>query len=555
MLKTFQINELHAGWGLFVTVNVRKGPFFLALQQKEIYLVHCSKSKVSDDHLLSFLDVSSLNSGRQFSAGFFLSLWPISGEVEMGITTGTALALVLALGVRAHAEQPAKISAPAADIALGRDIFKQLIEIDTTHAKGSSEAAHALEARLLAAGYDPADVAFLAPADHPSKGNLVVRLRGRGKGKPVLFIGHLDVVDARREDWSVEPFKFTERDGQFYGRGAVDMKDGDAALAESLIRLKREKFTPERDIVVAFTADEEAGGDANGPAWLLAEHRDLVEAALVLNFDDGGGGLRDGKRHGFHVGTSEKVYATFTVEATGPGGHGSLPGADNPIYRVADGLSRLEAYRFPVMLSDTTRDFYTKMAALDPQGANSADMRAVAQTVPDLAAADRLSRSPSDNALLRTTCVATLISGGHAENALPQRARATIQCRMLPEDRIEAVQARIAAALADTKLTLTLDAPPIQAPASPLDAAVGGKIRAVIREVWGEQPLISDLSTGFSDARHFRAAGMPTFGVSGIWMDEDENRAHGRDERVPAASFDESLEYSYRLMKSFAADR
>jgi acetylornithine deacetylase/succinyl-diaminopimelate desuccinylase-like protein len=470
----------------------------------------------------------------------------------MGISKGAAVALALSLGVAAWAQPPARVLAPPADIALGREIFKELIEIDSTHAKGSSLAAHVLEKRLIAAGFDPADVIFLAPTDHPTKGNLVVRLRGKAKAKPVLFIGHLDVVEARAEDWSVAPFKFTEQDGQFYGRGTADMKDGDAALAETLIRLKREKFVPGRDIVVAFTADEEAGGDANGPAFLLAEHRDLVDAALVLNFDDGGGGLKDGKRHGFHVGTSEKVYATFSVEATGPGGHGSLPGPDNPIYRVADGLSRLEAYRFPVMLSDTTRDFFTRMAALD-SGPDSADMRAVAGASPDAAAADRLSQDPFDNALLRTTCVATLISGGHAENALPQRAKATIQCRMLPEDRIDLVQARIAAALADPKLTLTLDAPPIQAPASPLDPAVTAKLRTVIRELWGEQPLISDLSTGFSDARRFRAAGMPTYGVGGIWKDETENRVHGRDERVPVVAFDESLEYTYRLVKAFGA--
>lgn len=469
----------------------------------------------------------------------------------MGMSKGAAVALALSLGMAAWADQPARILAPAADIALGRGVFKELIEIDSTHAKGSSIAAHALEKRLLAAGFDKADVIFLAPKDHPTKGNLVVRLRGKSKLKPVLFIGHLDVVDARAEDWSVDPFKFTEQDGQFYGRGAVDMKDGDAALAEALIRLKREKYVPARDILVAFTADEEAGGDANGPAFLLADHRDLVNAALVLNFDDGGGGLKDGKRHGFHIGTSEKVYATFTVEATGPGGHGSLPGKDNPIYRVADGLSRLEVYRFPVTLSDTTRDFFAKMAELDPSNPESADMRAMAGPTPDPAAVDRLSQDPFNNALLRTTCVATLISGGHAENALPQRARATIQCRMLPEDKVEAVQAKIVAALADPKLTLTLDAPPIQAPASPVDPAVKARIASVVNDVWGEQPLISDLSTGFSDARHFRAAGMPTYGVGGVWMDETENRAHGRDERVPVIGFDESLEYTYRLMKAF----
>ncbi len=220
---------------------------------------------------------------------------------------------------------------PPADLKLARDMLQTLVQIDTTHAHGSTDAAKAIQSWLLSAGFAADDVLFLAPSEHPTKGNLVVRYRGKRSSAPVLFLGHLDVVDAKPEDWSVDPFKLTERDGWFYGRGTIDMKDGDAALVESLIRLKREKFIPARDLIVAFTADEEAGGDANGPAFLLKEHRNLIDAALVVNLDGGGGNTKNGQRQFFEVGTSEKTYVTYTLETTSPGGHGSLPGPDNAI--------------------------------------------------------------------------------------------------------------------------------------------------------------------------------------------------------------------------------
>ena len=245
---------------------------------------------------------------------------------------------------------------PAADQQLARDMLKGLVEINTTHAHGSTEAAKAIQGWLSSAGFPAQDIAFVAPPDHPTKGNVVVRYRGRRSGDAVLFLGHLDVVEAKPEDWSVDPFKLTEQEGWFYGRGSIDMKDGDAALVESLVRLRREKFVPEHDIIAAFTADEEAGGDANGPAFLLKEHRELINAALVINLDGGGGATKNGERQFFEVGTSEKTYLTFTLETTSPGGHGSLPGPDNAIYRLANGLGRLETFKFPVMLTSTTRE-------------------------------------------------------------------------------------------------------------------------------------------------------------------------------------------------------
>jgi acetylornithine deacetylase/succinyl-diaminopimelate desuccinylase-like protein len=443
---------------------------------------------------------------------------------------------------------------PAADQTLARDIFKELIEINTTHDHGSTEAARAVEHRLLSAGFAPGDVAFVAPADHPIKGNVIVRLRGRGSAKPVLFLGHLDVVEAKPEDWSVDPFKLTEKDGYFYGRGAIDMKNGDAALLESLIRLKREAFVPDRDIIAAFTADEEAGGDANGPAFLLKNNRGLIDAAFAINLDGGGGSYKGGQRLMFEIGTSEKTYVTYTVETTSPGGHGSLPGPDNAIYHLAEGLLKIKAYKFPVMLTDTTRASFEKMAGLDP-GPHSGDMRAVAKTPPDLAAAERLSQIVYLNASLRTTCVATLISGGHAENALPQRARATIQCRMMPGDTVDHVKAQLTRTLDDPTISVTLDAPPIVSPESPLTADIARKATAVAHSMWPGVPLVPNMATGFSDDRQTRNAGIPSYDLGGVWSDIDENRAHGRDERIGVREFDESVEYTYRLIKEMSATR
>ena len=438
---------------------------------------------------------------------------------------------------------------PPADQQLARDILKGLVEINSTHEHGSTAAAKAIQNWLQNAGIPADDAVLIAPPDHPTKGSVVVRYRGRQTGRPVLFMGHLDVVEAKPEDWSVDPFKLTEKDGFFYGRGTIDMKDGDAAMVESIIRLKREHYVPDRDLIFMFTADEEAGGDSNGPRFLLKEHRALIDAALAINLDGGGGNFRDGQRLFFEIGTSEKTYVTYTLETTSPGGHGSLPGPDNAIYRLADALGRLEAYKFPVTLTATTRATFESLAALEP-GPSSADMRAVAQSPPDLAAAQRLSENVRFNAQLRTTCVATLISGGHAENALPQRAKATVQCRMMPGDTAEHVEARLVETLHDPAVRVTLDAPPIVSPESPPTREILDKVGSVAHSMWPGVPLVPTMATGFSDDRQTRNAGIPSYDVSGIWMDVDENRAHGRDERVGIRSFDESVEFTYRLIKA-----
>lgn len=460
------------------------------------------------------------------------------------IAHAAAAALMAVLAAAAAAGTPAP---PPADRDLARDIFKSLIEIDTTHAHGSTEAARAIERWLRTAGFSADDVTFIAPPEHPTKGNLVVRYRGRHARPATLFLGHLDVVEAKPSDWSVDPFRLTEKDGYFYGRGTIDMKDGDAALVESLIRLRREGFVPERDLIFAFTADEEAGGDANGPAFLLKEHRDLIEATRVINLDGGGGSLENGVPAFLELGTSEKTYVTYTLETTSPGGHGSLPGPDNAIDHLATGLKALEAYQFPVELTDTTRASFAKFADLE-HGPESADMRAVARIPPDPEAALRLSRIVRFNAQLRTTCVPTLIQGGHAENALPQRARATIQCRMLPGDSEAQTRERIVAALADPGIAVTLDAAPIISPESPPTPQILATVTRLARTFWPGIPVVPTMASGFSDDRQTRNAGIPSYDVSGVFVDANENRAHGRDERIGVEVFDTSVEFTYRLI-------
>jgi acetylornithine deacetylase/succinyl-diaminopimelate desuccinylase-like protein len=461
----------------------------------------------------------------------------------------SAIAFTLAASA-ARSATPAPLP-PEADRDLARTIFQEMVEMRTTHDVGTTALAHAIQSHLLKAGFEARDVVFIAPEEHPNSGNVIARYRGKGSGKPVLFLGHLDVVEAKAEDWSVDPFKLTEQDGWFFGRGTIDMKNGDAALLESLIRLKRERFVPERDVIAAFTADEEAGGDANGPEFLLKEHRDLIDAEIVLNLDGGGGNYKNGERTFYEMGTSEKTYLTYTLETTSPGGHGSLPGPDNAIYRLAAGLGRISELKFPVMLTATTRASFAKLADF-ASGTQAEDMRAVAGATPDLAAVERLSESVRFNAQLRTTCVATLISGGHAENALPQRARATIQCRMMPGDTAEHVQSALAVALSDAKISITLDAPPIVSPESPPTPQIMSKITGVVHSMWPGVPIVPTMATGFSDGRQTRNASMPSYDVGGTWIDGDENRAHGRDERIGTREFDESVEYTYRLVKAMS---
>ena len=450
-------------------------------------------------------------------------------------------------------------TAPSAQTArtdverLGRDILKELIETDTTHSSGSTTiAAERMAARLIAAGFPRADVQVVGGTDR--KGNLVARYRGTGAAKPVLFIAHLDVVEARKEDWTLDPFVLTERDGFFYGRGTLDVKGGAATLVTALARLRQENFTPDRDLILALTADEEGGPD-NGIQWLIANRRDLIDAAYCINFDSGGGELRDGKVVALDVQAAEKVFTSFTLTVKNPGGHSSLPTKENAIYRLAAGLQRLSAFEFPMRTSDVTRAYFTAMAKLAPPS-EAAAMRALGNQPFDQEAAGRLSAaSPFYNALLRTTCVPTLLQGGHAENALPQTAQATVNCRMLPDDSQEAVLQALVRAVADPQIEVTAIRQAVPSPPSPLVPDVFKAIADAARPIYGNAPLVPFMETGATDGLLLRNAGTPVYGVNGIAYDVNDVRAHGKDERILVRSYYEGLEFAYQLMKRVAGGR
>jgi len=415
---------------------------------------------------------------------------------------------------------------------LARDIFKQLIEINTTDSVGNvTTAAEAMAQRLRSAGFSENDLHVAGPNDR--KKNLVVRLRGTEKRKPILFIGHLDVVEALRSDWSMDPFEFIEKDGFFYGRGTEDMKEGDAILVTNFIRLKKENFLPDRDLILALTADEE-GGSANGVDWLLKQHRDWIDAEYCINLDGGEFEKENGKRILAAIQASEKVYVDFQFESLNPGGHSSVPTPDNAIYHLAGALARLQSFSFPVQLNEITRNYFERMGALTP-GQESADMKAVAKEPPDPAAVRRLSENAYYNSLLHTTCVATMLSGGHAPNALPQTARANVNCRIFPGQDPQEVLKTLQRVANDPKVKISIVAqtdadgkavPVVPVPPSPLLPEVTRAMEKTLSSIWPGIPLVATMSTGATDGKYTRIAGIPTYGISCMFFDKNDDRSH-----------------------------
>ena len=429
---------------------------------------------------------------------------------------------------------------------LAKDLLKQLVEIDTTQKGSTTPAAEAVAARLMAAGFPRGDVRVLGPV--PERGNLVARLRGRDSGrKPILVMAHLDVVDALPQDWSVAPFHFLERDGWFYGRGTTDDKDEAALWTATFIRLRSEGYVPDRDLVLMLTADEEVGGPNNGTDWLLTTHRDLIDAEFALN-EGGGGVVKQGRRLSHTVQAIEKTYLSFEMLVTNSGGHSSLPRRDQAINQLASALTRVAAHVFPVRLNDVTRAFFERTAALEAPDVAAA-MRALVHDPTDTAAAAVLSALPEYNARLRTTCTPTRIDGGHADNALPQRARAVMNCRIVPGDSPADVAAALQRVVSDPAIALRPLWEAQMVAASPLRADVIGPIEAVTREMWPGVPVIPTMSTTATDAFYLRGAGIPVYGVNGIFDDVEDVRAHGRDERIREDWFFDGLEFSYRLIK------
>lgn len=456
---------------------------------------------------------------------------------------------ILAAALPAMGGSRESSAAATQSTVIAREILAELLALDTTYEKGTVSAVEALRQRFRAAGFAADDLIVVAPDFNPTQSDLIVRLRGRGHSKPLLYLCHLDVVAAKAADWTLPPFALTEKDGWLYGRGSQDMKDEDANVAAALLRLKQEGFRPARDIIVAFTADEEAGGK-EGVGWLLQAHRDLMDAGLVLNPDSGTAAFRNGNRVFYGVETSEKTYVTFMAEVTNRGGHSSEPQADNAIYELAAALGRLAAYRFPIRLSETVKAYYASQAQF-ATGGRQQDMRGVGQG--DTAAAERLASDPTDNAQFRTTCVATMLEAGHAENALAQRARATIQCRMLPVDSEAQVRQRLQEVFADPKVAVTVSRPANAGPESPPTAAVMSIYQRVVQSMWPGLKLMPSMDAGASDSKYTRAAGIPSYGAVSVFYDLEDMRAHGQDERVSAERFVQGTEFAYRLMKAFSS--
>jgi acetylornithine deacetylase/succinyl-diaminopimelate desuccinylase-like protein len=442
-----------------------------------------------------------------------------------------------------------------------RDIFKELIEINTTDSVGNvTTAAEAMAKRLRDGGFAESDLHIAGPNER--KKNIVLRLRGTGKRKPVLFIGHLDVVEALRQDWTTDPFQFIEKDGYFYGRGTEDMKAGDAILVTNFIRLKKEGYLPDRDLILALTADEE-GGSSNGVDWLLKEHRDWIDAEYCINLDGGEFERDKGKRLLAGIQASEKVYVDFQFESLNPGGHSSIPSPDNAIYHLAGALARLQSFNFPVNINEITRNYFERNAAMTT-GQVAADLKAAAKQPPDSAAVLRLSVVPYYNSLLHTTCVATMLSGGHAPNALPQTARANVNCRIFPGEDPEEVRKTLERVANDPKVKISVvqqrsadgkATPVVAVPPSPLLPEVTKAMEKILSATWPGVPLVATMSTGATDGKYTRIAGIPTYGISCMFFEMNDSRAHGKDERIGVQDFYDGVEFNYKLMRELSSSR
>lgn len=442
----------------------------------------------------------------------------------------------------------ADILPPVAEQQLAREIYKQMIEVKSGFTTGATTPiAESVAARFKAAGFPDSDI-FVGGAI-PTKANVVVRYRGTGARKPILLLAHIDVVEAKREDWTVDPFVFLEKDGYFYGRGTADDKAQAAVWVATLLRLKREGYRPDRDLILALTADEEGGGPYNGANWLLEKHRNLIDAEYALN-EGARGVLVDGKRVEHDIGLAEKQFLNLRWEVRNKGGHSARPVKDNAIYHLAKALDRLANFDFDFHLTDITREYF-RQSAKTASGTLATDMTSVAEGNQD--AMRRVAEvSAPLNAMMRTTCVATQLEGGHATNALPQLAAANINCRLLPDDTAERVVAELTKLTAADQVKITITTNEGGSPASPLRPDIMKAFGRVTDTMWPGVITVPTMAVGGSDGRYLRIAGIPTYGVQGFFQDRDDVRAHGRDERMLVRSFYEGQTFLYEFVKALS---
>ncbi len=479
----------------------------------------------------------------------------MSAPTQSKIAMAAIVTMCTAVG--AASAQPASTGV---DETAFRVLYKELIEINTTRSVGNcTQAAEAMRSRLLAAGFPAEDTAILAPPEAPNDGALIAVLRGRDKfAKPILLLAHIDVVEAKREDWTRDPFKLVEEDGWFYARGASDDKAMAAIFTDSLIRYKQEGHKPRRDVKLALTCGEETAGAGrfDSVRWLVQTQPEVLSAAFAIN--EGAGGLldSDGKPIALEIQAGEKVYQDFAVEATDVGGHSSLPTANNAIVRLSEALARLGAYQFPIGLNPVTRGYFEAMSKLvEPDVA--ADMRAVLRAPPDDAAAKRLwALNPSWNAMLRTTCIVTQIEGGHAPNAIPQHVKATVNCRILPGTPVAEVQAQIASVIADDGITVTPKGEGgVQSPIPPLTESIVEPARTVAESIWPGVAVVPTMLPGYTDGKYLNPAGVPTYGLSGLFENAEGNYIHGLNERMRVQSLMEGRRFLYEVVKLYADGR
>ena len=479
----------------------------------------------------------------------------MSASVHWKIMVAAIVATCAVVG-----ETNAQTTSPGTDEAAFRALYKELIEINTTRSVGNcTQAVEAMRTHLLAAGYPAEDMQILAPPEAPNDGALVAVLRGSDESaRPILLLAHIDVVEAKREDWVRDPFKLVEEDGWFYARGASDDKAMAAIFTDSLIRYKKEGYTPRRDIKLALTCGEETAGAGlfDSVRWLVQTRPEVLDAAFAINEGAGGELDRDGRPIALQIQAGEKVYQDFALEARDVGGHSSLPTRENAIVRLSAGLAKLGAYNFPIELNAVTRAYFEAMSKLVEPGIG-ADMRAVLQSPPDKSAAARLwSVDPQWNAMLRTTCIVSMIQGGHAPNAIPQHVKANVNCRILPDTPVAEVQAQIARVIADDTITVSPTGEGgVQAPMPPLSEFIVRPARKVAESIWPGVAFMPTMLPGYTDGKYLNPAGVPTYGLSGLFEDAEGNHIHGLNERMRVKSLMEGRRFLYEVVKLYADGR
>jgi acetylornithine deacetylase/succinyl-diaminopimelate desuccinylase-like protein len=478
----------------------------------------------------------------------------LSSSKKLGTASSALFAIFCLVLSVCFAAGQTSTSSPSRYHQLARDIFQELVEIKSTESGVSSTpAAEAIARRMRAAGFPEADIQVIGPSER--KKNVVVRLHGRGQAKPILIFGHLDVVEAEKGDWSpdLDPFKLIERDGYFYGRGTQDMKGAATIAAVNFIRWKQQGWVPSRDLILALTGDEELYGDEDGIDWLLKHHRELIDAEYSLNSDAGDFLTRNGKPYTVALSAGEKKEVILQLITRNRGGHGSRPREDNAIYELNAAVDRVAKLKFPAVLNDVTRAQFIAMSKLE-SGQAATDMQAAARNPPDPAAVDRLSKDPFYNALLRTTCVATMLKAGHGPSALPQRAEATINCRIVPGQTSAWLMNTLREAVADDDVAISWQFnEPSDPPASPLRPDVFSAAKKGVDSMWPGVTVLPGMMTGMTDSRFLRAANIPSYGVTGLFIEEGDNRAHGKDERIRISDFYAGLEFYDQFVKLLAS--